>query len=70
MEVALRQEMTMKRASFLDTVKTVLAGFVGIRRRDDHERAQLNPLHLIVIAVLFVVLFVLTLRTLVGMIVS
>jgi hypothetical protein len=60
----------MKRGSFLDTVKTVLAAFVGIRRRSAHERAQLNPLHLIVIAVLFVVLFVLTLRTIVGMIVS
>jgi Protein of unknown function (DUF2970) len=63
-------EMAGKRASFLETVKTVLAGFAGIRRRADHERAQLNPVHLVVIAVLFVVLFVLTLRTLVGMIVS
>lgn len=63
-------ETIMKRASFLDTVKTVLFAFLGVRRRADHERAQLNPLHLIVIAVLFVVLFVLTLRTIVGMIVS
>jgi hypothetical protein len=54
----------------MDTVKTVLAGFVGIRRRADHERAQLNPRHLIIIAVVFVVLFVLALRTIVGMIVS
>ncbi len=60
----------MKRASFLDTVKTVLFAFIGIRRRADHERARLNPLHLVVIAVLFVVLFVLALRTIVGMIVS
>ena len=54
----------------MDTVKTVLAGFVGIRRRSAHERSQVKPLHLIVIAVLFVVLFVLALRTIVGMIVS
>ena len=54
----------------MDTVKTVLAGLVGIRRRSAHDQAKLNPVHLIVIAVLFVVLFVLTLRTLVGMIVS
>ena len=60
----------MKRASFLDTVKTVLFGFIGVRRRSDHERASLNPLHLAVIAVVFVVLFVLALRTLVGMIAS
>jgi hypothetical protein len=60
----------MKRPTFLDTVKTVLFGFLGVRRRADHERAQLNPVHLIIIAILFVVLFVLTLRTIVGMIVS
>jgi hypothetical protein len=54
----------------MDTVKTVLAGMVGIRRRSAHERSQINPVHLIVVAVLFVVLFVLALRTLVGMIVS
>ena len=63
-------EAAMKRASFLETVKAVLFGFMGIRRRADHERARLNPLHLVIIAVLFVVLFVLTLRTIVGMIVS
>ena len=60
----------MKRASFLDTVKTVLYGAIGIRRRDDHERAQLNPVHLIIAAVLFVVLFVLTLRFIVSLVVS
>lgn len=64
------RELAMDRASFLDTVKTVLYGAIGIRRRADHERARLNPLHLVVIAVLFVVLFVLALRTIVGMIVS
>ena len=62
--------MAGRRSSFLDTVKTVLAAFVGIRRRAEHERAQLNPRHLIVIAVVLVVLFVLALRTIVGMIVS
>lgn len=60
----------MKRASFLDTVKTVLFGFLGVRRRDDHERARLNPVHVIVTAVLLVVLFVLALRTIVGLVVS
>ena len=54
----------------LDTVKTVCAGLVGIRRSSEHERARIDPVHVIVIAVLFVVLFVLALRMLVGMIVS
>ena len=60
----------MKRASFLDTVKTVLFGFIGVRRRADHERTRLDPVHLIIVAVLFVVLFVLTLRMIVGLVVS
>jgi hypothetical protein len=64
------QEIAMKRASFLDTVKTVLFGFIGVRRRADHERARLDPVQLIIVAVLFVVLFVLTLRMIVGLVVS
>jgi len=60
----------MKRASFLDTVKTVLFGAIGIRRRSDHERAQINPVHLIIVAVLFVVLFIFTIRTIVRIVVS
>jgi hypothetical protein len=62
--------VTMKPASFLDTVKTVLYGFIGVRRRADHERAQLNPVHVIIIAVLLVVLFVVTIRTVVRIVVS
>jgi hypothetical protein len=58
-------EDVVKQASFLDTVKTVLSGFIGVRRKADHERARLNPVHVIVIAVLLVVLFVFTLRTIV-----
>ena len=61
-------EDAMKQASFLDTVKTVLAGFIGIRRRSDHEAARIRPVHIIVIAVLFVVLFIITLRTIVGIV--
>ena len=60
----------MKQGSFLDTVKTVLFGFVGVRRRADHEAARVRPVHIIVIAVVFVVLFILALRTIVGIITS
>ena len=59
-----------QKSSFLDTVKTVLAGAVGIRRRDDHERAPLNPVHLVIAAVLFVVLFIFTLLTIVKLVLS
>jgi hypothetical protein len=64
------REIVMKRASFLDTVKTVLSGFIGVRRRADHERAQLNPVHVIIVAVLCVVLFIFTIRTIVRIVVS
>jgi hypothetical protein len=63
-------EAAMKQGSFLDTVKTVLFGFVGVRRRADHEAARVRPVHIIVIAVVFVVLFILALRTIVGIITS
>ena len=53
------------KASFLDTVKTVLWGAVGIRRRNSHEQAKINPVHVIIAAVVFVALFIFTLRTIV-----
>ena len=59
-----------KPASFLDTVKTVLWGMIGIRRKADHERASLNPVHVIVMGVVLVILFILTLRFVVSLVVS
>jgi hypothetical protein len=49
----------------METVKTVLWGMLGIRRKADHEKTPLNPVHLILMAVGFVVLFILTLVTIV-----
>ena len=63
-------ELVMKQASFLDTVKTVLAGAAGIRRKDAHEAARIRPVHLIIAAILFVVLFILVLRTIVHFVTS
>ena len=60
----------IQKRSFLDTVKTVLAGAIGVRRKADHERAPLNPVHLIVAALLFVVLFIFTLITIVKIVLS
>ena len=47
----------------METVKAVLSGFIGIRKRAEHERLQLNPVYVIVTAILFVVLFIFTIRT-------
>jgi len=60
----------MKRASFLDVVKTVLSGAIGIRRRSDHDSATVSPLQIIIVAVVFVVLFVFALLTVVRIVTS
>jgi hypothetical protein len=64
------QDDDRKRSSFLDTVKTVFSGAIGIRRKSDHERAPLNPVHLVIAAVIFVVLFIFTLLTIVRIVLS
>jgi hypothetical protein len=56
--------------SFMETVKTVLWGMAGIRRKADHERAAIKPAHVIVLAVVFVILFILALRFIVSVVVS
>jgi hypothetical protein len=48
----------------------VLWGMIGIRRKADHERASINPVHVIVMGVVFVILFILTLRFIVSVVVS
>lgn len=54
----------------MHTLKTVLWGMVGIRRQADHEKASLNPVHLVVIAVGSVIVFILTLVTIVRVVTS
>jgi hypothetical protein len=60
------------RPGFLDVVKTVLFGAMGIRRRADHDRQTqpVNPVYLIVGGVVFAALFVLTLIAVVRIVVS
>jgi hypothetical protein len=63
-------EIAVRKASFLDTMKTVLAGAIGVRRKSDHERVPLTPVHLVVAAVIFAVLFIFTLLTIVKIVLS
>ena len=58
-------EVLVKHASFLDVVKTVLSGFLGIRRKSAHDQAKITPAQVILVAVIAVVLFILTLVTIV-----
>ena len=54
----------------MDAIKTVLAGAVGIRRKSAHDRARVRPLHIVIVAVVFVALFILGIRTLVYFVTS
>jgi len=54
----------------IDTVKTVLWGAVGIRRRNAAESAKLNPVHVIIAAIVLVAVFIFTLVTIVRIVTS
>jgi hypothetical protein len=60
----------MKQASFLDVVKTVLSGAIGIRRKSDHDSATVSLVQIIIVAVVFVVLFIFALLTIVRIVTS
>jgi hypothetical protein len=63
-------EAAIEKPSFLGTVRTVLAGAIGIRRKAGHERAPLNPVHLAIAAGLFVALFIFTLLAVIKIVLS
>ena len=54
------QKSTGREASFGATMKAVFWSFFGIRKRSDyeHDAANLNPLHLIVAALIGVLVFI------------
>ncbi len=49
-----------RKGSLLRTAKAVLWSFVGLRARSDYEKdvEQLNPVHIIIVALVGVVIFV------------
>ena len=53
----------------IDTVKTVLWGAIGIRRKAEAEK-PIRPLHIIMAAIVFVALFIFTLLTIVRIVTS
>jgi hypothetical protein len=60
-----------RRGGLLDTVKAVLWGFLGVRRKADFQDdiAKLNPIHLMVVGVVLAFLFVLSLMLIVNWVV-
>jgi hypothetical protein len=54
----------------MDAVKTVLYGFLGVRRKSDHERARIHPAQIVIAAIVLVVLFIVTILTIVHLVTS
>ena len=54
----------------MEVIKTVLYGAIGIRRKSDHEAARVRPAQVIVAAIVFVALFIVTIRTIVHLVTS
>ncbi len=54
--------------SLITTVRAVLWGFLGVRRKDDYQKdiERLNPLHLIAVGLVLALLFVVGLMVLVN----
>lgn len=63
-------EDAVHKPTFLGTVKTVLWGAIGIRRKSKHDSTPLNPVHVIAAGILFAVLFIFTLLTIVKIVLS
>ncbi len=61
-----------RKGSFIDTVKAVAWGFLGVRRNADYQKdiAKLNPLHLMAVGVGMAILFVLVLIAVVNWVVG
>lgn len=54
----------------MEAVKTVLYGFIGVRRKSDHERSRIRPAQLIATAIAFLSLFIFAIRTIVHLVTS
>ena len=65
-------ERAMRPASFLDVLKTIAFGALGVRRRADHERETtgIKPLHIVIAGVVAAAVFILTLITIVRVVVG
>lgn len=57
------RELSRRKLNFFQTLKAVLWGFFGVRKSKGHQEdiARLNPLHLIIAAIIATILFVVVL---------
>ena len=66
------KKATQRKASFLATMKAVFWSFFGVRKKSDyeHDAAQLNPVHVIIAAVIGAFIFIATLVIIVKIVVA
>ena len=62
------KQAVARKGTFLQTMRAVGWSFFGVRKSADHERdlSQLNPVHIVIAAVLGVALFIAVLLVLVN----
>lgn len=58
-----KQKVIQRKASFATTMKTILWSFVGIRKSSDYQLdiERLNPVHVVIAAVIGVLILIATL---------
>ena len=63
---------TQRKLSFFATLKAVCWSFVGLRKQSAHEQdvAKLNPVYVIIAAILAVIIFITTLIVIVKSVVA
>jgi len=49
-----------QKASFFQVVRMVLSAFLGIRKRAEHEKIEVSPVHVIIVGVIAGAIFVTT----------
>ncbi|MGV8893560.1 MAG: DUF2970 domain-containing protein [Burkholderiaceae bacterium] len=65
------QQEKPRKSSFLATMKAVLWSFLGIRKKSGYEQdAQLNPVHVIIAAIIGFVIFITILLIIVKVVVA
>lgn len=54
------QQAIQRKPSFWQTASAVLSAFFGVRKNKTHQRdlAQLNPVHLVIVGIIFAALFI------------
>ena len=58
-----------QKATLLQVVRMVLSAFLGIRKRTEHEKIEVTPLQVIIVAVMAAAVFVGTLVSVVRLVV-